>query len=342
MLLRLIDDVTDQLKPGLLVMIDYCQAFDRISKDFMIHTFKKIGFGPDFVKWVSVLMADAKSCVAYCGWLSKYFAVEAGIRQGCPFSPLAFVLAVELLGIKTRQCENIKGLNYWKARNGLLESIIKIALYADNLTLFLKDEHDMQQALKILAEFSTFSGLEINRMKSEAMWLGSKQNTDTFFGFVWKRRLKILGVYFACDKCASQVEENWTGRVENIKRIINAWEKRNLSIAGKVCIIKTFLISQFVHIMQALVVPYPVLTQVNRILFRFLWRKRDCNHKAFEKVKRTVVCGALENGGLNMIDLKQMQAVFLLQWVGRLFQAQVLDKWSHVPKNIFAPFGDKY
>ena len=60
----------------------------------------------------------------------------------------------------------------------------------------------MQQALEILAEFSTFSGPEINRMKSEAMWLGSKQNcTDTFFGFVWKKRLTILGVYFACDKC---------------------------------------------------------------------------------------------------------------------------------------------
>ena len=68
--------------------------------------------------------------------------------------------------------------------------------------------------------------------------------------------------------------------------------------------------SQFVYIMQALVVPDPVLTQVNRILFRFLWRKKDCNRKAFEKVKRTVVCGALKNGGLNMIDLKQMQAAF--------------------------------
>ena len=119
-------------------------------------------------------------------------------------------------------------------------------------------------------------------------------------------------------------------------------KKRNLSIAGKVCIIKTFLTSQFVYIILALVVPDPVLTQVNRILFRILWRKKDCHRKAFEKVKKTVVCGALENGGLNMIDLKQVQAAFLLQWVGRLFQSQALDKWSHVPKNIFAPFGDKY
>ena len=88
-----------------------------------------------------------------------------------------------------------------------------------------------------MAEFSTFSGLEINRMKSEAMRLGSKQNcTDTFF---WICMEDILGVYFACNKCASEVEENWTGRVENIKIRINAWGKKiNLSIASKVCIIK--------------------------------------------------------------------------------------------------------
>ena len=64
-----------------------------------------------------------------------------------------------------------------------------MALYTDDLTSLLKDEQDMQQALKIVAEFSTFSGLEINRLRSEAMWLGRKQNcTDIFFfGFVWKR-----------------------------------------------------------------------------------------------------------------------------------------------------------
>ena len=90
--MRLIDDVTDQLnvrqKPGLLLTIDYCQAFDRISNIRSKKKKKKInkkGSGSYFVKWVSVLMADAKSCVAYCGWLFEYFQVEAGIRQGCLF-----------------------------------------------------------------------------------------------------------------------------------------------------------------------------------------------------------------------------------------------------------------
>ena len=93
--------------------------------------------------------------------------------------------------------------------------------------------------------------------------------------------------------------------------------------------------------MQALVVPDPILIQVNRLLFRILRRKKDCNRKAFEKVKTTVVCGALENGGLNMIELKQMQAAFPLQWVGCLLRAHALDKWSLILKNTVAPFREK-
>ena len=51
-----------------------------------------------------------------------------------------------------------------ESKKWLLGKYHKNCTYADDLTLFLKDEQDMQQALEILAEFSTFSGLEINRM----------------------------------------------------------------------------------------------------------------------------------------------------------------------------------
>ena len=55
-LLRLIDDVTEQLnvqqKPDLLVTVDYSQAFDRISNDYMLRVFeeKKNAFGSDILQ----------------------------------------------------------------------------------------------------------------------------------------------------------------------------------------------------------------------------------------------------------------------------------------------------
>ena len=60
------------------------------SKDFVIQTLKKKKKlnGSDFMKWVSVLMAFAKSCADYCGWLSESFAVEESVKAAlfhhCP------------------------------------------------------------------------------------------------------------------------------------------------------------------------------------------------------------------------------------------------------------------
>ena len=92
----------------------------------MINAFQKFGFGVDFVKWVCIFMKDTKNCVSYCGRLSYFFAVEYGIRQGCP---LAFVLAVELLAIKIRDCKKIKGIKNWSAVNDVyMEAVVETAL----------------------------------------------------------------------------------------------------------------------------------------------------------------------------------------------------------------------
>ena len=91
--------------------------------------------------------------------------------------------------------------------------------------------------------------------------------------------------------------------------------------------------------MQAFNIPEKVLTEVNRILFNFVWKKKNNNKKAFEKVKRTVLCSDLEEGGLKMIDLKDMQTSFLLQWVSRLTSKEISDSWKMIPTSLFSCFG---
>ena len=62
---------------------------------------------------------------------------DSGIRQGYPFSPLAFVLWVELLAIPIRDCKGTKGITtLLDVVNGTdLEQVLKIASYADDMTL---------------------------------------------------------------------------------------------------------------------------------------------------------------------------------------------------------------
>ena len=57
-ILRNIDDI-DYLdmsdKAGYLLALDYCKAFDSVSKDFIIEAFKLFGFGEQFTKWVKTI-----------------------------------------------------------------------------------------------------------------------------------------------------------------------------------------------------------------------------------------------------------------------------------------------
>ena len=344
-LLRMIDDVIDQAntrnKPGLLATIDMYHAFDCISKGFMLKTFKKFGFGPNFISWVELLMKDTRSCTNYAGWLSNYFPVESGIRQGCPFSSSAFVLALEILAIKIRQSNCIKGISLGQLFNqdNILD-LIKIALYADDITLFLANEHDLANALTIFKDFKNVSGLTLNVLKCEAMWIGCfKNRQDYHHDFNWKNKIKILGVYFSNNTPASRIEENYTNRIATIKRLISTWEKRDLSIIGKILIVKTFLLSQLIYLMQAFIIPENVLIDINRLLFRFIWKKKNNNKKAFEKVKRTIMCADYSLGGLKMINLLQIQNAFVLQWVPRLYSSKTKHNWAKLPTLIFSSHG---
>ena len=171
--------------------MDYSKAFDSISKSFLLNAFKVFGFGTDFRKWVSVLTTGTKSSINHGGWISEAFDTQCGIRQGCPFSPLAFVLAVELIAIKIRN-SSITGIKVTTHED---TATIKIKQLADDTTLFLTESEDMQKALDIFTLFQTFSGLRINVHKTKALKLG-RQRQVANLPFHVVDKIKILGINF--------------------------------------------------------------------------------------------------------------------------------------------------
>ena len=326
-IIRIIDDTIEYVKihnlSGVVMALDYKKAFDSVNKDFIYATFDKFGFGSDFKRWVQVLMQGTESCINYNGWLTDFFPVSSGIRQGCPFSPLAFILSVELLAIKIRQSNNIVGINLPHPEH---QKTVKITQFADDGTLLLNGREDIRQALLVINNFTFISGLELNYNKTEAMWIGCNRESREKVGHIrWHlgdSTIKILGVYFSNYRTASELEINWTNRIETILRIIKSWEKRNLSLLGKVQIIKTFVLSQFIYIMQALAIPEKVLIEINRIIHKFIWKKKYNNKRAFEKVKRDVLCQDYKDGGIKMINVLDMQNSFHMKWLQRIYMNQ--------------------
>ena len=179
----------------------------------------------------------------------------------------------------------------------------------------------------------------MNRNKTEAMWLGSsKYCKEEPEGLTWKSQVKILGIYFSNFIPASEIEDNWYPRIEKIQRLIVQWSRRNLSIIGKICIFKSLLLSQLIYPLQALTAPVDIIKTINTTMFRFIWKKKCSNTKAFEKVKRQVMIQSIEKGGLNMIKIDDMQHSFLLSWAFRLAQDSD-NKWKRIPSELFEQLG---
>ena len=66
----------------LLVCIDFCKAFDTLNHKFILNVLRIFGFGPNFVKWVEILLKDFNMRVLNGGAAGKEFKSERGARQG--------------------------------------------------------------------------------------------------------------------------------------------------------------------------------------------------------------------------------------------------------------------
>ena len=341
-IIRLIDDAIETIKfnnnSGAIVALDYCKAFDSVNKNFLLHTLNLYDFGPNFQKWTQVLLANSQSAVQHAGWLSDWFPSQCGIRQGCPLSPLLFILAVEILALKIRQCSSMQGI---KLPGQCHSPYLKIAQYADDTTLFVNSRQDLEEAINIVNNFARFSGLHINRNKSEGLWIGRCLLGGLPDVIKWcpkTSNLKILGVFFNRSKPAGTIEENWEPKINAMINKIKQWEKRGLSVMGKVLISKTFLLSKFVYLMQPLAIPEHALKKIDQVLYKFIWKKKFSERKAFEKVKRAVVNADYEQGGLKMISAADMQSSFLIGWVKKILLHKEA-KWATFPFHEFNKLG---
>ena len=109
MLRDLIDLVDKEDTEAAFIFLDQEKAFDRVDHDFLYKTMEAFGIGPEFIGWVKRLYANASTKVRVNGHLTSNISLKRGVRQGCPLSPLLYVLVIEMLALALRANQNIVG-----------------------------------------------------------------------------------------------------------------------------------------------------------------------------------------------------------------------------------------
>ena len=315
LLLDMLEYTDNEKIAGIMICLDFKKAFDSLNWEFMIKVLEKVNFGEYFINWVKILYKKPKIVVKNNGYLSETIELQKGIRQGCPFSALLFILCVEVMAITIKNNNNISGIK-------IDDKEIKIVQHADDSTLLLDNKDSVVEAINEVNRFSKVSGLNLNLSKTEGIWLGiNKESGNIFQGITFKNDpVKCLGIYIGHNK-EKCVELNWNPKILEFERLFESWKKRKLSLFGKVCIINSLGISKLVYNFSILDTPQYVIKKVNSIIFNFLWKK--------ESVRRVNLIGKIIDGGLNVVDVEEKIAALHAAWVPRLIDDNT--SWKLIP-----------
>ena len=268
--LQLVRDTLDMIgktnETGILVTLDQEKAFDRVNHAFLMRVLAQFGFGPSFCRWVGLFYTNVFSHVICNGNLSAPIFLERGVRQGCPLSPLLYVLVSEVLSTQIRKCRDIVGFRLPGA--GGLQ--FKVSQYADDATLFVKDERSLCHLLQIVGRYERGLGAKLNTSKSEAMWLGRwRANGASPFGLKWVPKIRILGVYFS-NGLASVESENWRTKLDKLESVLNLWKQRELSFLGRALLVNVLGASRLYHVAKIISPPKWVCERFNHLVWNFI------------------------------------------------------------------------
>ena len=310
---RLVYDLMHETKlrniGGIILLIDCEKAFDTVSWQFINSVLDIFNFGSSIKKWISLFYKNANSCVIQNGFLSAFFNLGRGCRQGDPLSPYIFLLCAEILGIMIRNNKDIKGIK-------LLNKEFKISQYADDTSVFLDaSETSLKTTLNILEIFYNLSGLKANLDKTKAMWIGSMSGSDLKLcmeqKLQWVNEFTLLGINFNND-LDNICELNFREKINEIKRCIKLWTWRSLTLMGKITVVKSLLLSKLIHLFLALPNPSDaILKEIETIIFKFIWNKKP------DKIKRNMIYRNIDEGGLKMINIQLFIRSLKISWIRR-------------------------
>ena len=301
--------------PVAILSLDQEKAFDRVDWGFMSATLRKMGFGTSFLDWVNLFYTHVQSAVNVNGYVSRFFSLSRGVRQGCPLSPLLYVLVAEVLACNIRAHPRIQGLRL----PGSLSALSPISQYADDTSLVVCSDDAIRASFEVYGAYERGSGSKLNLSKSKGLWLGSwAGRPDPPVDLDWSStKIKTLGVFVGPGDLD---EDNWRPRITAVANTLSSWRQRVLSFQGRALVINALALSRVWYVASLIRMPPWVHGELTRLVFKFFWKDKK------DLVARSVMVQAPSVGGFSVVDVKLKVQSLLVQWVRRFLLAS--SSWS--------------
>uniref|UniRef100_A0A8C5P7R3 Reverse transcriptase domain-containing protein n=1 Tax=Leptobrachium leishanense TaxID=445787 RepID=A0A8C5P7R3_9ANUR len=230
---------------GLLLALDAEKAFDRLHWGYMRKALEFFGFPALFINSIMNLYSLPTAKVLASGFLSSSFSITNGTRQGCPLSPLIFVLAWEPLASRIRRDSSVSGIS-------TPDGVHKLAMFADDILIFLtSSETSLPSLMRQLTSYGLVSYYINNVSKTQALPLHvddfSLSTLRALYPFDWRTTsLKYLGISLTKSR-GSILKLNYNPLMTSISSQLNSWLDLEVSWMGRMAALKMCILPQILY-----------------------------------------------------------------------------------------------
>uniref|UniRef100_A0A8D2PZX4 Reverse transcriptase domain-containing protein n=2 Tax=Varanus komodoensis TaxID=61221 RepID=A0A8D2PZX4_VARKO len=330
--------VRDRKWAGRILLLDQSKAFDNVHHSFLWRVLRWKGLPPSYVGFLKLLYAEATVTPQINGHRGSRIDLQSGVRQGCPLSPLLYVLALDAVLCRVQLEEGIAGIRSALPTGAPIQ--IKFVAHADDISLLLNDDREVRSVQQIFDTYARASGSQINGKKSclisfdpedEQLKIAPMETDQEGEGRNEQKveEVKILGIYYSIAK--EGWKRNWLAWLQKFREKIAMWRKWQLTVYQKAVYVRTYVLPVAHNIVVVYPPPGAVMKELEKELFKFLWGM------ATFPLARAVAYRQIDQAGLDLPALSlRMFTTFLSYNFGKYAQWEEGGDQPHMWVVLFA------
>ena len=228
-----------------VLLLDTPRAFDTVSHAFIHACLAAMGFAGWLCRAVAGLLHDVVVIPVLAEMTKHRIRIERGVKQGCPLSPLLFVICFDIL---LHQLDSINNMH-------------KFA-YADDLALELRSIKSLIKALQVVQRFGAFSDLHTNQTKTVIVSAlepseGTRRRVAEagWDQIEFRDSAVYLGLLFGPNVTTEEVFADAYDKY-NKRLALFHWVMKGMSLHDRIVLVNVFLLPLFYYLAQFYIIPY--------------------------------------------------------------------------------------
>lgn len=254
-----------------LLLLDFRKAFDSVRHRYIIDVMTKLKFPVWVCNMIKGFLNNLAVYTTIAGAQQLLVAVENGMKQGCPLSPLLYALILDpLLYILQYPTDEL--------RHAYAEHKLVAGAYVDDVGAGFRKIRTLLFIIHVVTLHTKAAGGAINDDKTILLYtLGNTNHINPFLQRTnWPRvkyqaNARYLGVLFGVKLSTYTIyQAAYDKFVKRTTRYIAAHRHQWFTVPIRIIIANVWLIPVFSYLNQFFLMPDTMLNKVNGLLAKFL------------------------------------------------------------------------